>query len=253
VKGNETMIKCSELAGSFIMRRSAGILLTLLFAASALLAQQQPGTVQTPAKETPAAKDTITGKYEGTARAADAAVTQLTLELKNEAGKISGRLTTPQGPLEISEGALTGSKLMLKLGTAGRDGTLTGQLENEKLAGEWITGAEKRSIELKKVNPADAAALLSGEWMALADTQGGFPFSLTLKIDGEKVTGGSSSQLGESTISSGSWKDGRLNFVLDSSNGPIAMTATVVDGKLVGEFDYAGQLQGKWVATKKSP
>ena len=247
------MNQASEGVRRFIAERAGGIFLTLLFAAAVTLAQQKPGTVQTPANETPAAKDTISGKYEGMARTADAAGTQLTLELKNEAGKISGRLTTPQGALEISEGALTGSKLVLKFGAAGRDGTLTGQLQDEKLVGEWTTGAEKRSIELKKVNPADAVALLSGEWMALADTQGGFPFSLTLKIDGEKVTGGSSSQLGESTITSGSWKDGRLSFVLDSSNGPIAMTATVVDGKLVGEFDYAGQLQGRWVAVKKAP
>jgi hypothetical protein len=27
----------------------------------------------------------------------------------------------------------------------------------------------------------------------------------------------------------------------------------MVDGKLVGDFDYNGQLQGKWVATKKKP
>lgn len=106
---------------------------------------------------------------------------------------------------------------------------------------------------MKKVAVVDAAASLSGEWTALADTQGGFPFTLVLKIDGEKVTGSSSSQLGESTISSGSWKDGKLAFVLDSSNGPIAMSATVVEGKLVGDLDYAGQLQGKWVATKKTP
>ena len=88
----------------------------------------------------------------------------------------------------------------------------------------------------------------------MADAQGQpFPFLLTLKVDGEKVTGGSSSQLGDSTISTGSWKDGKLNFLLDSSNGAITMSATVVDGKLTGEFDYAGQMQGKWVAIKKKP
>jgi hypothetical protein len=178
---------------------------------------------------------------------------QITLDLKNEAGKVSGRLTTAQGSSEISEGAVTDGKLLLKFGAAGKDGALTGQIQDEKLSGEWTAGTQKRAVELKKVVAGDAGASLSCEWTALADTQGGFPFSLSLKIDGERVTGSSSSQLGESNISSGSWKDGKLNFVLDSANGPITMSATVVDGKLVGDFDYAGQLQGKWVATKKAP
>jgi hypothetical protein len=30
------------------------------------------------------------------------------------------------------------------------------------------------------------------------------------------------------------------------------MSATVVEGKLLGQFDYAGQLQGKWAAVKKN-
>jgi len=75
---------------------------------------------------------------------------------------------------------------------------------------------------------------------------------LTLKIDGENVTGGSSSQLGEAQVKSGTWKDGRLSFQLEGSNGTIVMSATVIEGKLSGEFDYAGQLQGKWVAVKKN-
>ena len=37
-------------------------------------------------------------------------------------------------------------------------------------------------------------------------------FLLTLKVDGETVTGGSSSQLGDSAIKSGTWKDGKLAF-----------------------------------------
>ena len=99
---------------------------------------------------------------------------------------------------------------------------------------------------------ATAPINLTGEWEAVADANGQpFPFTLTLKIDGEKVTGGSSSQLGESVISSGTWKDGQLNFTMEGQNGAITMNATVVEGKLSGQFDYAGQLQGKWVAVKK--
>ncbi|HEX5965663.1 MAG TPA: hypothetical protein VFY51_07015, partial [Pyrinomonadaceae bacterium] len=94
---------------------------------------------------------------------------------------------------------------------------------------------------------------LNGEWDGVADAQGQpFPFLLKLKVEGETVTGSSSSQLGESQIKSGSWKDGKLVFELEGQNGVITMSATVVEGKLSGEFDFAGQLQGKWVAVKKN-
>jgi hypothetical protein len=73
-----------------------------------------------------------------------------------------------------------------------------------------------------------------------------------LKVEGENVTGSSSSQLGDSTVKSGSWKDGKLVFQLEGQNGVISMSAVVIEGKLSGEFDYAGQLQGKWVAVKKN-
>jgi hypothetical protein len=95
---------------------------------------------------------------------------------------------------------------------------------------------------------------LNGDWEAVADANGQpFPFLLTLKIEGERVTGGSSSQLGEASIKEGVWKDGKLSFQLEGTNGTITMSATVVEGKLSGEFDYAGQLSGKWVAVRKNP
>lgn len=234
-------------------KKFAGLVAALLLGATMALAQTPTTNVPTPAKDSTAAKDTVSGKYEGPARAAGAADTQLTLELKNDAGKLSGRLVTPQGPIDITDGTLTENKVSLKFGVEGKDGTLSGQLQEGKLVGEWISGSQKRSVELKKLVAAAEVPSLSGEWIALADVQGGFPFTLTLKIEGEKVTGSSSSQLGDSTITNGSWKDGHLTFVLESGNATIGMSATVVEGKLVGDFDYNGQAQGKWVATKKAP
>jgi hypothetical protein len=86
----------------------------------------------------------------------------------------------------------------------------------------------------------------------VADAQGqAVPFTLVLKLDGEKLTGSSNSQLGSSTVSSGTWKDGKLAVVLDTGGGNITLVATMVEGKLSGEYDYMGQGSGKWVAQKK--
>lgn len=205
------------------------------------------------------AQDAVSGKYEGTLKTAGAADEKVSLELKNDGGKISGRLTKGQTAIDISEGTLAENKLSLKLGAAAKEGTISATVDGDAITGDWIAGAAKRSLELKKVPAAAAAPAststdnLNGQWDGVADAQGQpFPFLLTLKIDGETVTGSSSSQLGESQIKSGSWKGGKLVFELEGQNGVISMSATIVDGKLSGEFDFAGQMQGKWVAVKKN-
>jgi hypothetical protein len=230
--------------------RSAAVLLTLILAGAVL--GQETGT------STP---KTLSGKYSGTAKVDGAADVPVTLELTQEGSKVSGRFTSTHNAGEISEGTFSEGKLSLKLIGGGKEATLTGRVEGENIIGTWLMGTQKGALELKKVatqvavtseaSSANAVAL-TGEWDAVADARGQpFPFFLSLKIDGENVTGSSSSQLGESTIKTGSWKDGKLNFQLESSEGTISMSAILLDGKLSGEFDYAGQMQGKWVAIKK--
>ncbi|HSE24124.1 MAG TPA: hypothetical protein VLB68_20825 [Pyrinomonadaceae bacterium] len=201
----------------------------------------------------------VAGKYEGVAKVEGAADQKLTLDLKSDGGRISGQLVNGQTTSDVSEGTLVGDKLTLKLGAAGKDGIVTAKTDGSKLAGDWIVGPQKRAVELTKVEATANATTtaevvnLSGQWDGVADAQGQpFPFLLVLKVEGETVTGSSSSQLGESTIKDGTWKDGKLNFQLESPNGSILMSAVVIEGKLSGEFDYSGQAQGKWVAVKKN-
>jgi hypothetical protein len=230
------------------------LLLTILLGATVAFAQglpAQPGL--------PGSIEKAFGKYEGTVKGQNE---PLSLELKAEGGKL-GHLQVGQKSFDVTEGMFTDGTLSLVLG---KDGKLAGKLDGDKLTGDLWLGAEKKAIELKRVPAAAAAPAtgppaapavafnLNGDWEAVADANGQpFPFLLTLKIEGETVTGGSSSQLGEATIKNGSWKDGRLSFQLEGTNGAIVMSATVVEGKLSGEFDYAGQLAGKWVAVKKNP
>lgn len=207
------------------------------------------------AKTIPTA-DQFAGSYKGTAKL-PAGEMGLTLEIKSDNGKLSGRLVAEKSEHPFTSSELVDGKLTIKFVSASAPVTLVLQQKDDKLVGEWKAGAEARPVVFTKVPAANAAPVaeaLTGEWDAAADAQGqAFPFTLTLKVAGDKVTGGSSSELGTSTISSGNWKNGKLAVVLDSANGQIALIATLVDGKLVGDYDFAGQLQGKWVATKKKP
>ena len=201
----------------------------------------------------------LSGTYEGTVKKPDASESKISIELKSENGKITGRAVHGEKSMPVTDAKFENGILTLNFGT---DHKFVGKLEGDLLVGEAIDGTVKVPLSLKKRIPSETPAPvatvaapfnLSGDWEAVADANGQpFPFSLTLKVDGETVTGGSSSQLGDSTIKSGTWKDGKLAFQLDGQNGVVTMSAVVVDGKLSGEFDFSGQMQGKWVAVKKN-
>ena len=202
----------------------------------------------------------LSGTYEAMVKVPNRGEEKVTLELKTEAGKISARVTHGPKTAEATEAKLENGTLTLNFGN-GR--TIVAKVDGDKLVGEATDGPAKIPVEFKKVPPVAADSTpaapaagpinLNGSWEAVADANGQpFPFLLTLKVEGETVTGSSSSQLGEATIKSGTWKDGKLVFELEGQNGVISMSATVVDGKLSGEFDFSGQLQGKWVAVKKN-
>jgi hypothetical protein len=208
------------------------------------------------------APQNISGTYEGMVKRPGAtAEEKVSLDLKSEGGKITGRATHGTMTADVTDGKYENGTLTLSFGN---DAKFVGKVDGDKLIGDGMHGTDKVHMELKKVVPAAAAApatpaapaavfTLNGQWDAVADANGQpFPFLLTLKVDGESVSGGSSSQLGEATLKNGTWKDGKLSFELEGSSGTIAMSATVIDGKLSGEFDYSGQLQGKWVAVKKN-
>lgn len=191
----------------------------------------------------------LAGKYEGTAKGPNGDV-QLTLDLADETGKLSGRVSTAGGVYEVLKGQVVDGLLTLELTGKGSTAKLTLRQKENKLIGELAVDGKTGPVELKKA----ARDEISGEWEAAADAQGqAFPFTLTLKLEGDKVTGSSNSQLGNSTISSGSWKDGKLAVILEGGSGQVALIATMVDGKLSGDYDFNGQLQGKWVAAKKKP
>jgi len=191
----------------------------------------------------------LSGTYEGTVKMPNAPEGKVSIVLKSEGGKITGHAQHGPKTIEITEAKYENGTLTLNFDKSHK---YVAKVDGDKLIGEVSDGTTKFPLELKKVTPA-AAFSLNGQWDGIADAQGQpFPFLLTLKVDGETVTGSSSSQLGESLVKDGSWKDGKLMFSLEGQNGVISMSATVIEGKLSGEFDYSGQLQGRWVAVKKN-
>ena len=217
-------------------------------------------------------KDPLSGKYEGVAKSDQIGDIPLTVEIKNDNGKITGKIDTPQGPAAITGGTFDNGKITMKFDAGGNEGTVTATLDGDKISGKWELAGQGGGIELKRAAagaaapaapkpaapsaaPAGAAPAagdpITGEWDAAADANGTqFPFTLKLKLEGDKVTGTSDSAQGSAPVK-GSFSANKLSFSLDTGNGVITMTAMLKDGKLAGDFDFAGQMTGKWEAKKK--
>jgi hypothetical protein len=213
----------------------------------------------------PQAKDTVSGKYEGVAKSDQMGDIPLTVEIKNDNGKLSGKIDTPQGPAAITSGTFDGSKIVMKFDAGGNEGTVTAMVNGDKISGKWELAGQGGALELKRAGAMAAAPAssagggaaasgdpVSGEWDATADAQGTeIPFTLKLKLEGDKVTGSSDSAQGSATISKGTFAGGKLSFSMDTPNGAIGFTGMLAGGKITGDFDFAGQMTGKWQAKKK--
>lgn len=215
-------------------------------------------------------KDTLSGKYEGVAKSDQIGDIPLTVEIKNDNGKLTGKIETPQGPAAITGGTFDNGKIVMKFDAGGNEGTVTAMLDGDKISGKWELAGQGGGLELKRAAmvasapassvpggakpaaPAAAGDPISGEWDAAADANGTqFPFTLKLKLEGDKVTGSSDSAQGSAPLTKGTFVGDKLSFTLDTPNGAIGFTATLKDGKIVGDFDFAGQMTGKWEAKKK--
>jgi hypothetical protein len=159
----------------------------------------------------------------------------------------------------------------MKFDAGGTEGTVNAELKGDKITGTWELGGQTGTLELTRVGakkdepkkeepkppastPAASGDPISGAWSGKVEIpgQGEMDFTLNLKLEADnKVTGSTDSPQGSMPISKGTWAGDKLSFSLETPNGEIKLTAVLKEGKLMGDFDFASQFQGKWNATKK--
>jgi hypothetical protein len=114
------------------------------------------------------------------------------------------------------------------------------------LAGGALAGEQNK--------PKPAADPLTGIWegtVALPD--GALPVTMTLKLDGAKVTGEVGGVQGAAPITEGSWADGKLTIAFTYVDGAaVQMTGALTNGALSGSLSYGGgQMVATWAAGRK--
>jgi hypothetical protein len=243
--------------------------LIVLLAVVAIVAPAR-AFAQAQAPQAPAAvkPEALVGTYQGTAIGPGGGEMPLTMTLKYEKDAFAGSVEAgPQGAIPITGGTLTGDRLVLNFGMAGAPATLTCAIKDPaRLEGNWTSADASGTVVLTrttgdkpaaadKPTAANAADLLSGQWDGVTgNDEMSVPFTMNLKLDGEKVTGDISSDQGGAPFSIGTWKGGALNLSFEYGGmGTVTMVGAMKEGKLVGSLDIAGQMQMQWAAVKKGP
>ena len=107
-------------------------------------------------KKAPAKTD-VSGRYEGTAKNNAAEVIQVTLELSEKDGVMSGMIRSDHGDFTITGGSHKGDDVTLDFDANGATGTITLKLADGRATGTWSAGGDGGPVEVKKAAPQEAA------------------------------------------------------------------------------------------------
>lgn len=104
------------------------------------------------------------------------------------------------------------------------------------------------------VPASDTNGPITGTWQCQAKggSQGDTPFTLYLQQSGESIEGRVDSPLGDTDITSGSFKDGVLEIHIDSSDGNYLLKAKFDKGTLSGTYSKDNETQGTWEGKKQA-
>jgi hypothetical protein len=97
------------------------------------------------------AKGSVSGHYEGTAKNRAEDVINLTLELTEKEGAMSGMIRSSHGDFTITGGTHHGEDVTLEFDAGGPTGTITLKLAADKLSGTWTAGDDGGPVDVKKV------------------------------------------------------------------------------------------------------
>ena len=100
-------------------------------------------------------KSAVNGHYAGTAKNRAEETIQVTFELAEKEGVMSGMIRSDHGDFTITGGSHKGDDVTLEFDAGGPTGTITLKVAEDKLSGTWSAGDDAGPIEVKKVAAQD--------------------------------------------------------------------------------------------------
>ncbi|HWQ53168.1 MAG TPA: hypothetical protein VN442_05750 [Bryobacteraceae bacterium] len=192
----------------------------------------------------------VTGKWNVTATSPSGSRQyNLTLDLKEEAGKLSGTMSGPDGAVALQDVKLEGDqltytvpagsgyKIKMTLADGSMKGTYTG---NDGVTGPAVA------------TRAAAASGIAGKWKAYAKAESGREYNVELNLatDNDKVTGSLIAPEGDVSITDGKLDGDQFSFRLLLDEGAYAVKLTVAGDTMSGAYTGPGGEKGKVTARR---
>jgi hypothetical protein len=102
-------------------------------------------------------KNSLTGRWEGTARDKAEEVITLTLDLTEKEGTLSGTIKSSHGDFPTVGGSCAGEKVTLEFDAGGPTGSISLRMTDDRLVGTWNTGDNGGPVDVKKVAAQEGA------------------------------------------------------------------------------------------------
>ena len=102
------------------------------------------------------AKSAVTGRYQGSAKNAAGEVINVTFELTEKEGAMSGMIRSDHGDFTITGGSHHGEQVTLEFDAGGPTGTINLKQAEDTLSGTWSAGEDGGPVEVKKAAAGEA-------------------------------------------------------------------------------------------------
>ncbi len=173
-----------------------------------------------------------------------------TLEIKQEAEKLTGVVSSEMGSLPVQGVSFKENKLQFDIELGGNVYRVQAALAGDKLTGAWAPAAGGEGGEWRATRKAAAppsapvptvAPEVLGSWnVVAASPEGNLQFIAEVQQDGQAFKGTLKAPDGSIEMKEVAFSGGKLTFVVDYMGGTYRVEATIAGDKLTGKWSAVG-------------
>ena len=184
----------------------------------------------------------IDGKWKGKISGPNGDM-DLLFTFKVDADSLSGNVSSDMGTLPIQNGKVNGDKFSYEIDINGRIMSSTGVLE-----GDTIKLSSPRRDQPMILTRVKEESKINGTWIGkVSGPQGDFELKFIFKVDGNKLTGESSSAMGEVDLTNGIVNGNEFSFDVDAGGMTISHKCKYLANDII---DVNADINGQEIAMK---
>jgi len=183
----------------------------------------------------------VTGKWNVTASAPDGREYKMDMDLKSEAGKLTGQMSSPRGSVPLQDLQLSGDQLTYKLPIGDNAYSVKLTVTGDSMKGAWTApdGTSGATVAARAVATAAASSEgIVGKWKVTSKSANGREHKLTMEIAAEagKLRGSVIADDGSAAMLDPRLEGDQFLFKLPVDEGTYTVKLTVSGNSMTGSY-----------------